>query len=72
VGTSEADGKFDVDLTNVPHGEYRVAVVKLDTCAQQDGRPTAIDCQRLSNVERVTVTDDCKVNRVTELAVIGP
>lgn len=72
VSPSKPDGKFDIPLTNVPYGEYQVAVVKLDTCAQQDGQPTAIQCQRLSNVAKVTVTEDCKVNRVTELAIVGP
>jgi hypothetical protein len=72
VGTSGADGKFDVPLTNVPFGDYQVAVIKLDTCAQQDGLPTAIQCQRLSNVTKISVTENCNVNRVTELAVTGP
>jgi hypothetical protein len=72
VSVSQSDGKFDVPLTNVPYGEYQVAVVKLDTCAQQDGRPTAIQCQRLSNVVKVTVTEDCNVNRVTEVGFTGP
>jgi len=72
VGISNADGKFDIPLTNVPFGEYQVAVVKQETCAQEYGLPTAIQCQRLSNVMKITVTENCNVNRVTELAITGP
>jgi hypothetical protein len=72
VGISQADGKFDVPLTNVPPGEYSVAVVRLETCAQQDGQPTAIECQRLSNVLKVTKTEHCNVNQVTEVSFQGP
>lgn len=56
----------------MPFGSYEVAAVKLDTCAQQGGQATAVDCQRLSNVVKVTVTEDCKVNRVSEVDFSGP
>jgi hypothetical protein len=73
VGVSEADGKYDVPLTDVPPGHFRVAVVKLDTCVLLDGQPTAVNCKRLSNViSDVTVTEDCTVNRVTEIDFRGP
>jgi hypothetical protein len=72
LGISEANGKFDVLLSGKPFGEYQVAVVKQDTCAQQDGVTTAIQCQRLSNVVKVSVTENCNLNRVTELLVTGP
>jgi hypothetical protein len=72
VRVSEADGKYDIPLTNVPFGKYHVAVVKLETCSQRDGLPTAINCQRQSNVVDVTVTEDCNVNRVTEVEFRGP
>ncbi len=72
VGISKADGKFDVLLSGLPFGEYEVAVVKPDTCAQQDGVTTAIECQRLSNITEVSVTENCRLNRVTELSVTGP
>jgi hypothetical protein len=72
VGISQADGKFDVPLTNVPPGEYTVAVVRFETCAQQDGQTTAIDCQRLSKEIKVTKTADCNVNQVTEIEFRGP
>lgn len=72
VGISKADGKFDILLSNMPFGEYQVAVVKLETCGEQNGLPTAIDCQLLSNTVKVSVTENCNVNRVTELAVYGP
>ena len=63
---SKADGKYDVLLSSVPFGEYQVAVVKFETCAQQSGLPTAIECQRLSNVVKVTGSEECTVIRVTE------
>jgi hypothetical protein len=76
VSLSEANGKFDVSLTALPAGTYRVAVVKPDTCSQQDGRPTANDCQFLSNIiENVTITDNCEgegANQVTEVEFTGP
>lgn len=72
VYTSETDGKYDLLLTDVPFGKYHVAVVRLETCGQRDGVPTAVDCQRRSNVVDVTVTEDCNVNRVTEVDFTGP
>ena len=73
VGISEADGKYEVPLSDLPPGHFKVAVVKLETCTQRDGQPTAIDCQRLSNVVTgVTVTEHCEVNRVTEIEFVGP
>jgi hypothetical protein len=72
VGISQADGKYDVPLTNVPPGEYTVAVVQLETCAQQDGVTTAIECRRLSNEIKVTKTEHCEVNQVTEVEFRGP
>jgi hypothetical protein len=73
VGISEADGKYDVPLTDLPPGHFQVAVVKLDTCVVQNGQPTAINCKRLSNViSGVTVTEFCDVNRVTEIEFRGP
>jgi hypothetical protein len=72
VYTSLADGKYDLLLTDVPFGKYQVAVVRLETCGERDGLPTAVDCQRRSNVVEVTVTEDCNVNRVTEVDFTGP
>jgi hypothetical protein len=73
VGISEADGKYEVPLSDLPPGHYQVAVVKLDTCKIQNGQPTAVDCRRLSNViTGVTVTEFCDVNRVTEIEFRGP
>jgi hypothetical protein len=51
---------------------HKVAAVRLDTCAQQGGQATAVGCQRLSNVVKVTVTEDCEVNRVSEVDFTGP
>lgn len=72
VTTSEPNGKYEISLTNVPFGKYYVAVVRLETCGQRDGLPTAVDCRRLSNVVEITVTEDPNVNRVTEVDFIGP
>jgi hypothetical protein len=73
VGISEADGKYEVPLSDLPPGHFQVAVVKLDTCVLQDGQPTAVNCKRLSNVVTgVTVTEFCDVNRVTEIEFRGP
>ncbi len=72
VTTSQPDGKFELSLNNVPVGHYKVAVVKLDTCEKQGDLATGISCQRLSNVIEVTKTEDCNVNRVTELDFTGP
>lgn len=72
IGISEADGKYEIPLSDLPPGHYFVAVVRLETCGQRDGQPTAIDCQRLSNVLEVTVTEFCEVNRVTEVDFNGP
>jgi hypothetical protein len=73
VGISEADGKYEVPLSDQAPGHYNVAVVRLETCGQRDGLPTAVDCQRLSAViSGVTVTELCEVNRVTEIDFTGP
>lgn len=73
VGISEADGKYEISLSDLPPGHFQVAVVKLDTCPVQDGQPTAVNCKRLSSVVTgVTVTELCNVNRVTEINFTGP
>ena len=75
VSVSEGDGKYDLDLSNVPAGSFRIAVVRLETCGQRDGQPTAIDCQRISNEVSVTTTDNCTgadANQVTEVDFRGP
>ncbi len=75
VSLSEADGKYEVPLTNLPAGKFKVAVVKLETCGLQDGYPTAAGCQRLSDVVEVATTDHCTgdgANQVTEVDFTGP
>ena len=75
VSVSQADGKYDVNLTNLPAGTYQVAVVKLETCQQRDGLPTAVDCQRLSLPLGVTKTENCTgsgANQVSEVDFTGP
>jgi hypothetical protein len=58
-GPSEADGKYDVSLGGVDPGSFKVAVVKIDTCAMRDGVPTASSCTLLSNIVEVTTTSHC-------------
>jgi hypothetical protein len=73
VFVSEADGKYEVNLSSQPPGHFKVAVVKLDTCTKSGDVTTAVNCQVRSNIiTGVTVTEDCNVNRVTEIDFIGP
>ncbi len=75
VSVSEGDGKYELPLSDVPTGTFTVAVVRLETCGQRDGQPTAVDCQRISNVVSVTTTDNCTgagANQVTEVDFRGP
>ena len=75
VAVSEASGKFELSLSDVPVGKYKVAAVRLETCGQRDGLPTAVDCKRVSNVVEVTTTDKCEgagANQVTEVKFTGP
>ena len=76
VSVSEADGKYELTLTDVPAGKFKVAVVKLETCSQQqDGSWTASDCQLLSKPIKVTMTDYCTgpdANQVATIKFVGP
>ena len=59
VSESKADGSFDIPLPSGSPGQYKVAVVRMGTCSQQDGVTTASQCQLLSNEVRVTITEHC-------------
>jgi len=75
VAVSEASGKFDLNLTDVAVGKFKVAAVRLETCGQADGQPTASNCKLISNVREVTTTEKCEgagANQVTEVKVTGP
>jgi hypothetical protein len=76
VSVSEPNGKYELPLSGLPPGTFRVAVVKQDTCSQQDGRTTASNCVVLSNIiENVTTTENCEgdgANQVTEIDFVGP
>ena len=76
VSVSEASGKYDVDLSGLPAGTYRAAVVRIETCSQQEGRFTAINCQQLSNVvDNLRTTEHCEgdgANQVTKVDFVGP
>ncbi len=75
VTTSEVDGKYELNLTALPAGRFKVAVVRMETCSQQEGRTTAVSCQRLSAPVEVTKTDNCSgagANQVSELDFTGP
>jgi hypothetical protein len=69
-GASEADGKYDVSLGGLPPGKFYVAVVRLETCSQRDGLPTASDCQRRSNVVTVTTTQQCTGAGAVQVPVV--
>jgi hypothetical protein len=76
VAVSEPSGKFELTLNDVPPGTFRVAAVKLQTCSLRDGLPTAVDCQRISNViANVVTTEKCEgvgANQVTVIDFVGP
>lgn len=75
VSVSEDSGKYELSLSDVPAGTFQIAVVRLETCSQRDGLPTAVDCQRVSAVIRVATTDNCTgtdANQVTEVDFRGP
>jgi hypothetical protein len=76
VTVSEASGKFELTLNDVPPGTFKVAAVKLQTCSLRDGLPTAINCQRVSNViGNVVTTQNCVgagANQVTVIDFVGP
>jgi hypothetical protein len=76
VSVTEASGKYEVPLSGLPAGAYKAAIVKIETCSQQDGRFTAINCQRLSNiVGNLVTTENCEgdgANQVTEVEFVGP
>lgn len=76
VTVSEANGKYEIPLTGLPPGKYRVAVVRIETCSEQDGRTTAANCTLLSNiVGDVITTQYCQgegANQVTEIDFAGP
>jgi hypothetical protein len=59
VSTSEPDGKYDISLGGVQPGTFNVAVVRLETCGQREGLPTAADCAVRSNILRVDTTVQC-------------
>jgi len=56
---SKEDGRYDLTLGGVPPGRFKVAVVRLETCGQRDGLPTARDCVARSNLVEVTTTEQC-------------
>jgi hypothetical protein len=76
VAVSEPSGKFELSLSDVPPGTFKVAAVKLETCKLRDGLPTAIDCQRISNViDNVVTTEECTgagANQITTIDFSGP
>ena len=76
VSVSEANGKYELTLTNLPRGTFKVAAVKLETCSQRDGQSTASDCQVISNiVGNVVTTEHCEgagANQVSKVDFSGP
>ena len=75
VSQSEADGKFELSLTGLPPGRFKVAVVKWETCTEQEERRTAVNCELRSNVVEIVTTEHCTgagASQVTEINFIGP
>jgi len=75
VAVSEVSGKYSLQLLGLPPGEFQVAVVRLDTCGQRDGQPTAAGCERLSSIVRVTMSTECQgpgAVQVILLDFVGP
>ena len=75
VAQSEASGKYEVSLTGLPDGNYKVAVVKWETCTEQEGRRTAHKCQLRSEVLTIFNNQDCNAanaSQVTQIDFIGP
>jgi hypothetical protein len=76
VAISEPSGKFELPLGDLPPDTFMVAAVKLQTCKLRDGLPTAIDCQRISNiVDNVVTTEKCTgpgANQITTIEFSGP
>ena len=54
---AEADGKYTVDLNNLPAGEFSVAVVEPDTCGTDGGVPSANRCDYLSSPITITLNE---------------
>ena len=54
---TEADGKYTVLLSDLPAGDFSVAVVDPDTCSTDDGAPTADRCDHLSSPITVTLNE---------------
>ena len=70
-GPSEANGKYDISLANIPPGKFYVAVVRLETCNQHDNQITGIDCQRRSNVVVVTTSVNCTGAGAVQVPVVN-
>ena len=54
---TEVDGKYTVILSDLPAGEFMVAVVDPDTCGTDGGVPTADRCDHLSSPITVTLNE---------------
>jgi hypothetical protein len=70
VTTSEQDGKFAVNLSNLPPGEFRVAVVRYESCTTQGELRTASGCQLLSNVVTFSITENCTGAGASQVAIV--
>jgi hypothetical protein len=70
VTTSEPNGKFSLRLTDLPPGQFQVAVVRLESCNKQGDDWTAVDCQRLSAPVDITITAECEGPGASNVAYI--
>jgi len=70
VTTSLPDGKYDLSLGGVPPGTFKVAVVRLETCGQREGAPTAMDCAVRSNIISVVTTEQCSGTGASQVPMV--
>jgi hypothetical protein len=75
VVQSEPSGKYSVNLADPGAGDYKVAVVRLETCPWQGELQTAVDCEKLSNLVSFVITEHCEgpgASNVTKVDFTGP
>ena len=75
VVQSEPSGKYSLNLADPGAADYRVAVVRLETCPWQGELQTAVDCEKMSNLVAFTITAHCQgsgASNVTQVDFTGP
>lgn len=70
VSESEPDGKFAFNLSNLDPGDFKIAIVKPETCTMQGELRTANGCQLLSNVISFAITENCTGAGASQVAIV--